>query len=246
LLSKKRYIGNKYEFKTGEKDYKETSMGIVLKRRDNADIVKHCYGGVIDILMNKKNVEESIVYLKGELQKLLDGKFGMESLIITKSLRGFYKNPEQIAHKVLADRIGIRDPGNKPKSNDRIPYVYIETKDEPKLQGDRIETPEYINENNIKPDYSFYITNQIMKPVAQIYALIVEDLKGFKHDENYYKMKLKSQLAIKTPEKAKEKVNSLRFEDACSIVFGDILRIAKNRKNKSTTITDFFKVTKKE
>ena len=245
LFSKKRYIGNKYEFKTGEKDYKETSMGIVLKRRDNADIVKHCYGGVIDILMNKKNVEESIVYLKSELKKLLDGKFGMESLVITKSLRGFYKNPEQIAHKVLADRIGIRDPGNKPKSNDRIPYVYIETKGEPKLQGDRIETPEFINENNIKPDYSFYITNQIMKPVAQIYALIVEDLKGFKHGENYYNNKLKAQLTIKTPEKAKEKVNSLRFEDACSIVFGDILRIAKNRKNKSTTITDFFKVTKK-
>ena len=29
-------------------------MGIVLKRRDNADIVKHVYGGVIDILMNQK------------------------------------------------------------------------------------------------------------------------------------------------------------------------------------------------
>ena len=52
LFSKKRYIGNKYEFKTGEKDYKETSMGIVLKRRDNAEIVKHVYGGVINILMN--------------------------------------------------------------------------------------------------------------------------------------------------------------------------------------------------
>ena len=110
-------------------------------------------------------------------------------LVITKSLRGFYKNPDQIAHKVLADRIGVRDPGNKPKSNDRIPYVYIETKGEVKLQGDRIETPEFIRENTLKPDYMFYITNQIMKPVAQIYSLIVENLKGFKHKPNYYENK---------------------------------------------------------
>ena len=115
---------------------------------------------------------------------------------------GYYKNPETIAHKVLADRIGVRDPGNKPSSNDRIPYVYIETDGKVALQGDRIETPEYIVENDLKPDYLFYITNQIMKPVAQIYSLIVEDLKGFKFSKNYYKTKYKSLLQTKTPEKA--------------------------------------------
>ena len=105
-------------------------MGIVLKRRDNADIVKHIYGKVIDIIMNKKNLAASIEFCRSECKKLLDGGF-LETLIITKSLRGYYKNPDQIAHKVLADRIGERDPGNKPKSNDRIPFVYIDTK--PKL-----------------------------------------------------------------------------------------------------------------
>ena len=244
LFSKKRYIGNKYEFKTGEHDYKETSMGIVLKRRDNADIVKHVYGGVIDILMNKKNVNLSIDYLKTELKKLLNGKFPLDMLVITKSLSGFYKNPDQIAHKVLADRIGVRDPGNKPKSNDRIPYVYIETKQEVKLQGDRIETPEYINENKLKPDYMFYITNQIMKPVAQIYSLIVEDLKGFKHKANYYENQFKMLLKKKPEDKARDKIADMRFNDTCDIIFGDIIRVAKNRKTKSTEITDFFKVTK--
>ena len=245
LFSKKRYIGNKYEFKTGENDYKETSMGIVLKRRDNADIVKHVYGGVIDILMNQKNMELSIKYLKGELKKLLDGKFPMEMLVITKSLRGFYKNPEQIAHKVLADRIGVRDPGNKPKSNDRIPYVYIETDTPPKLQGDRIETPEYIIEKSLKPDYRFYITNQIMKPVAQIYSLIVETLDGFKYAPDYYQKQYKTLLSTKTPEKAAEKIQNMRFNDTCDIVFGDTIRIAENKKNKAREITDFFKVMKK-
>ena len=34
-------------------------MGIVLKRRDNADILKHVYGGVMDIIMNEKNIKKS-------------------------------------------------------------------------------------------------------------------------------------------------------------------------------------------
>jgi len=51
----------------------------------------------------------------------------MDKLVITKSLRSFYKNPNQIAHCVLANRIGIRDPGNKPAPGDRIPFVYIQT-----------------------------------------------------------------------------------------------------------------------
>ena len=41
IFSKKRYVGNKYEFST--KKFKQTSMGIVLKRRDNAPIVKDIY-----------------------------------------------------------------------------------------------------------------------------------------------------------------------------------------------------------
>lgn len=245
LFSKKRYIGNKYEFKTGDNDYQQTSMGIVLKRRDNAQIVKHVYGGVINILMNKKNVEMSIKFLRDELYKLLDGKFSLDMLIITKSLRGYYKNPESIAHKVLADRMGVRDPGNKPSSNDRIPYAYIDTHGKKiKLQGERIEHPDYIRENNLKPDYMFYITNQIMKPVGQIYSLIAEKLDGFKYGNDYYDNKYK--LLSKTLEepKAIRKINDLRYKDATDIVFGDVLRVANNRKTKSREITDFFKVTK--
>ena len=39
-------------------------MGIVLKRRDNAPIVKDVYGGIIDILMKDKDIEKAIKFLK--------------------------------------------------------------------------------------------------------------------------------------------------------------------------------------
>ncbi len=173
LLSKKRYVGRKYEFDLDK--YVLNAMGIVLKRRDNAAIVKYVYGGIIDRIMAREPIQNSIDFLQKSLMDLLNGKFSIDYLIISKSLRTDYKNPDQIAHKVLADRMGERDPGNKPKPSDRIPYAYIEykaKKGQPVLQGDKVEHPSFIQENNLKLDYQFYITNQIMKPVCQIYALI--------------------------------------------------------------------------
>ena len=138
--------------------------------------------------------------------------------------------------------MGVRDPGNKPSSNDRIPYAYINVKGKVDKQGDRIEHPDFIRENNLKPDYLFYITNQIMKPVVQIYSLNVEKLKGYKYSDGHYDNKLKYLLQTKTEEKALKKIEELRNEDASEIVFGEILRKARNKKSNSREITDFFKV----
>jgi len=177
LLSKKRYVGMLYE--TDPNKCYRKSMGIVLKRRDNAPVVKDIYGGIIDIIMKENNIRSACTFLRKYLDKLVNEKVPIEKLIITKSLRSFYKNPQSIAHKVLADRIGQRDPGNKPTSGDRIPFVYIVTKAPAKgkkvLQGDRIETPNYIKENNLEIDYLFYITNQIMKPSLQFLELIIDN-----------------------------------------------------------------------
>jgi hypothetical protein len=56
----------------------------------------------------------------------LEGNVDITELVVSKTVKTDYANPNQIAHKVLADRMGKRDPGNKPQSNDRIPYCYID------------------------------------------------------------------------------------------------------------------------
>ena len=194
LLSKKRYVGMLYEDEWTPDKCKRKSMGIVLKRRDNAPIVKDIYGGVIDILMKEKNVEQAVAFLKTCLQNMVDEKYEMDKLVITKSLRSGYKNPNQIAHKVLADRIGKRDSGNKPTIGDRIPYIYIENSNKKALQGERIETPEFIIANKVKINYSFYITNQIMKPLQQLFALVLEDMKDFKKKKRVYAVMLEKRI----------------------------------------------------
>jgi hypothetical protein len=78
---------------------------------------------------------------------------------------------------VLADRIAARDPGNAPAAGDRIPFVYIAPepgKLAPKLQGERIETPQFLKANNLTPDYMFYIEHQIANPICQMFGLLLE------------------------------------------------------------------------
>lgn len=177
-ITKKRYTGDKYEFDVNK--FSRTSMGLVTKRRDNAPIVKYVFGNIVEIIMKEKSVQNAVVWLKNVLLKIANGEFDMSMFIVSKTLRGHYKNPMGIAHKVLADRMGERDPGNKPATNDRIPYAYIECKEEQLkakqekrsfLQGDHIEHPDYITVKKLKIDYAFYITNQIQVPVSQVMEL---------------------------------------------------------------------------
>ncbi len=174
ILTKKRYVGNLYE-KSPDKFYQK-SMGIVLKRRDNANVVKIVVGNIVDQILNKQSTIGAVKMTQELLSKIIRGKIPLDKFIITKTLKTTYKDRTRIVHAVLADRMAERDPGNKPQSNDRIPYAYIEVEDEDaiKLQGERVEHWDYIVEKNLKLDYLFYITNQIMKPSIQFLELIVE------------------------------------------------------------------------
>ena len=243
LLSKKRYVGMLYE--TDPHKCKRKSMGIVLKRRDNAPIVKDVYGGIIDILLKENDIEKAVEFLKTCMKNMVDEKYDMEKLVITKSLRSGYKKPDQIAHKVLADRIGRRDPGNKPSTGDRIAYVYIDNPDKKALQGERIETPDYIREKHLKINYSFYITNQIMKPIQQLFALVLENMKDFKKKKGFtlrswHEALKKIRKEYPDEETFKKKETALRNKEVKALLFDAYLRQAVNLKDGNSAITTFF------
>jgi len=239
LLSKKRYVGMLYEFDINKGKRKE--MGIVLKRRDNAPIVKDIYGGCIDILIKDNNNDDNddndkialtIDFIRDYLKKIVNNEIPIEKLIITKSLRDSYKNPMQIAHNVLAERIGDREPGNKPKPGDRIPYVYIKNSNKNALQGERIENPKYVIDNKLEIDYAFYITNQIMKPIQQLLALRLEEIEEFKMKYSYTSRKWNNEIEKlrekwKEPEKLQKKIEELRMKEIKLLIFDEYIKSSK-------------------
>ena len=150
------------------------------------------------------------------------------AIFITKSLRGYYKNPNQIAHKVLAERIGLREAGNKPGAGDRIDYVYVKNANKKALQGEKIETPNFIKENNLPIDYGHYITNQIMKPLQQLYALELENIYEYKvkyptsrkWDEQVNKIKEK----YPDQEKFEKKYEELKCKEIKALIFDEYIK----------------------
>ena len=230
LLSKKRYVGILYEenIEKGKLKY----MGIVLKRRDNAPLVKDIYGTIVNIIMKEKSIIKSIKFLNESLEKLIAGQYSIEKLLVTKSLRSYYKNPNQIAHKVLAERIGQRDIGNKPSSGDRMYYAYVVNANKKALQGEKIETPDFIIQNKLKLDYAHYISNQIMKPLLQLYALNLENMSEFKKKrgitlQSWYNEIDKLRTKWPEQEKFEKKLEELKCKEIKSLLFDSYLKECK-------------------
>jgi DNA polymerase elongation subunit (family B) len=242
LLSKKRYVGMLYEDDPNKGKLKY--MGLVLKRRDNCDLVKDVYGGVLHNLMNNTNIAPAIDFLNQSLNDLIRGKIGMDKLAITKALRSDYKNPQQIAHRVLADRIGQRDPGNKPKPGDRIKYLFINNKTA-KLQGEKIETPEFILQNHLKIDYTYYITNQLMKPLQQLFGLAIEQIWDMQNKRTAIKDFKKEMVSLQKEcngdlemfMKKKEKYTSAKVK---TLLFEKYLTKIYNEQNGIQTLAECF------
>jgi len=197
LMAKKKYIGNKYV--DDDINFKQTYMGVVLKRRDNANVVKKVFGKTVDIMMNENDIDKTVRFIKEAVNDLLKGRFEIHDFVTSKTLKGQYKGKKLTsdstgekgkdgswkwddvecaqAHVCLCQRMKKRDPGNAPELNDRIPFVAIEKQQKKgvkMLLGDMIEHPEYIKENKLKIDYLFYLTNQIMNPLIQFLELMMD------------------------------------------------------------------------
>lgn len=266
LFSKKRYVSIKYTFDAtkGKRD----EMGIVLKRRDNCPLVKDVFGGVIDILMRDKSLKEAVKYVHTSLRKLIEGKVPIQKLIISKSIRSFYKTPNPPAHKMLADRIAQREPGNKPASGDRIPYVFMVVPEKGKkklLQGDKIENPTFIQENNLPIDYAFYITNQLMKPLLQLFSLMLAELwqiqkpprtsslSNMEKNMQMIEAKVRKDNPTNTEEEEEElckkvikKINQWKDKEVIKEIFETYLRECKNKKYGNQNIETYYKPTSKQ
>jgi DNA polymerase elongation subunit (family B) len=188
LFCRKRYVGMKYEEDPNPAKAKRMSMGIVLKRRDNAPIVKDIFGGALDVLLQERDIHKAQQFVEDQLVNVLENKVPLEKFIVSKSLRDDYAAMAEDydgratlpAHRVLANRMAARDPGTAPKVGDRVQYIYAAEYNAKAKQGDRIEHIDFVRANKMKPDVNFYITNQIQNPVAQLFALCIDKLHGYR------------------------------------------------------------------
>ena len=197
MLSKKRYLGMKYE---GPGEPKLDSKGLVINRRDSSDLLKRCYKGIINLLM-KSEKEKAIEYIVGEIQKLRKLQFDPNELMITKTYKRIdYKN-QNLPHIVVAEKKKSR--GEDVNINDRINYMFIKNgckKTAPQYL--RIEDFEFAIKNQIEPDIEYYIEKQLKNSIIDILSAVVgtEAAKGIFQTQTKIKPK-KDFFTVSVPKK---------------------------------------------
>ncbi len=220
LFSKKRYAGLMFT-KPDKPDYVDIK-GLQLVRRDSCPLVKDVGTSILDCIMYQRSVTDAITKAQSAVLRILQGREPLDKFVISKSLRGDYKNPNQ-PHVFVAKKI-LQRTGAPLPSGVRVPFVYIEDAANPDgLLAARAEDPEYVRSNNLPLDLLFYIRHQLESPITALLELLVDDPSA----------------AVFGHESIKPLLDVLEQKQSQDIKTAK--RIRKNTANNQREITAFFK-----
>lgn len=175
LLSKKRYVGYKYEKSTQLKPILE-AKGIETVRRDGCPAVVKTMESVIRILFETRDLSLIRTYLERQWSKIWSGRYSLKDFIFAKEVKlGNYKQPPLAA--ILAQRLVAQDPRSGALYGERIPYVIVDGPPQSRLI-DRLQHPISLI---LRPDLyrlcaSYYIEIIINRPLMRILNLVGVDL----------------------------------------------------------------------
>lgn len=172
LLTKKRYIGKKYENMKDPFKLKEiTKSGIAITRRNYASVVKNCYKEVIDCIVNSGCIEQSIEIYKKYIDRIDAYQIDIEDLVVSAMLAKSYKT--RPVHVQLADK--LKERKEEVQIGDRLRYIYIEnTSGEIKQKSELGEDPDYAKKNGLKYNRGCYLS-QLAKPLLGFFRVVLSE-----------------------------------------------------------------------
>ncbi|VDM39048.1 unnamed protein product [Toxocara canis] len=172
LINKKRYAG--LYFTRPEKHDKMDCKGLETVRRDNCPLVSKVLSACLEKMLLEGDATGALEHAKKVISDLLCNRIDISELIISKELtRPSTAYQAKQAHVVLAERMRARDAGSAPRLGDRVPYVIVAKGQ--KATYEKAEDPIYVLQNSIPIDTSYYLENQLAKPLARIFEPILGD-----------------------------------------------------------------------
>ena len=184
LLKKKNYAGLKKEFLKDKPVIDIKGLGPV--RRENSFVIVDFLNRALELLLIHRRPAQVYSELETYLEDIVEGRVDVSKFIMGKTMkdREEYKNPDSIAHFVLASNFNKRMGYEHYTHGDRVEYIqfiphgisnYFEktvgkqatlwgrgpVRRMPNVRSlktiDKIEDPKFIQENNLRIDYDYYI-----------------------------------------------------------------------------------------
>jgi len=145
--------------------------GIQVVRRDSCPLVRLASTEVLDAIMFRRDAQLALGVARGHLAALLRGEVPFEQLVLSKALRGGYKNELQ-PHLLVARKVAARR-GYAVPSGERVAFVYVKNPGAQSL-SEKAEDPQFAAEHALPADALHYLEHQLLEPLCGLLKPLVE------------------------------------------------------------------------
>ncbi|XP_056619644.1 DNA polymerase zeta catalytic subunit [Triplophysa dalaica] len=177
LQTKKRYVGYMYE-SLDQKNPVFDAKGIETVRRDGCPAVAKILERSLKQLFESRDISVVKQYVQRQCVKVLEAKASMQDLTFAKEYRGSgsYRPGACVPALELTRRMMAFDRRLEPRVGERVPYVIVYGRPGvPLIQ--LVRRPlEVLQDPNLRLNATYYITKQILPPLARIFNLIGVDV----------------------------------------------------------------------
>ncbi|XP_073349522.1 DNA polymerase zeta catalytic subunit isoform X2 [Pagrus major] len=177
LQTKKRYVGYMYE-SLDQKEPVFDAKGIETVRRDGCPAVSKILERSIKLLFETRDISQVKQFVQRQCVKVLDGRASMQDLTFAKEYRGSgsYRPGACVPALELTRRMMAYDRRLEPRVGERVPYVIVYgIPGVPLIQLVR-RPMEVLQDPGLRLNATYYITKQILPPLARMFQLIGVDV----------------------------------------------------------------------
>ncbi|XP_073076870.1 DNA polymerase zeta catalytic subunit isoform X2 [Manis javanica] len=183
LETKKRYVGYMYET-LDQRDPVFDAKGIETVRRDSCPAVPKILERSLKLLFETRDISLIKQYVQRQCMKLLEGKASIQDFIFAKEYRGSssYRPGACVPALELTRKMLTYDRRSEPRAGERVPYVIIYgAPGVPLIQ--LVRPPgEVLQDSALRLNTTYYITKQILPPLARIFSLVGIDVFSWYHE----------------------------------------------------------------
>ncbi|TDH68756.1 hypothetical protein CCR75_000141 [Bremia lactucae] len=180
LVSKKRYVGNKFENPTQKVGTIE-SKGIETVRRDSCGVVKHALKTSLSTLFESCDLSKVKEKLERFWIQIIENRVPLKEFIFAKEVRlGTYSNGSAPPAALVSIKAMGKDSRAEPRYAERVPYVVVNGSPGARLMDLVVSPDEYFSKRKrYSINYHYYINKQIIPSLERLFLLTGANIRSW-------------------------------------------------------------------
>ncbi|KAJ1980997.1 DNA polymerase zeta [Dimargaris verticillata] len=174
LLTKKRYVGHKYEHPHQTRPTFE-AKGTEAIRRDGCPVVQRIAEQCLTRIFTDPDITALRAYLQREWAKILSGRIAIPEYTFSKAvkLRNYSEGRLPPPSVIVALKAMAKDPRRVPAHGERVPYVVVYGGPNDRLADQIADPRDLLDNSRLRIHGRYYITRQLV-PVLNRYLSLLQ------------------------------------------------------------------------